>query len=91
MDCFYRSLILWIAVLSGAGSLCLGATRRAVLIGINQYNPPSGQVSTDPPKKSPSRKPLASGDVRHWTYPDLEGAINDVNLIEGLLLAPDFG
>jgi hypothetical protein len=91
MDRFYRLLILCIAVLSGAGSLCQGATRRAVLIGINQYNPPSGQLSADPPKKSPSRKPLVSGDVRHWTYPDLEGAVNDVNLIEGLLLAPDFG
>jgi hypothetical protein len=69
----------------------LGATRRAVLIGINQYNPESGQVSTAPAKKSPSRKALVSGDVRRWTYPDLEGAINDVNLIEALLLAPDFG
>ncbi len=84
-------LILWIAVLSGAATLCHAATRRAVLIGINQYNPPSGQPSSDPPKKSPSRKPLVSGDVRRWTYPDLDGAINDVNLIEGLLLAPDFG
>ena len=87
----YRFPILWIAVLSGLAGLCPGATRRAVLIGINQYNPPAGQVSADPPKKSPSRKALASGDVRHWTYPDLEGAINDVNLMEGLLLAPDFG
>lgn len=70
---------------------CLAATRRAVLIGINQYNPADGKVSTDPPKKSLSRKGLVSGDVRRWTYPNLEGAINDVNLIEGLLLAPDFG
>lgn len=29
--------------------------------------------------------------MRHWTYPDIEGAINDVNLIEGVLLAPNFG
>lgn len=85
------ALILFLCVLSEAGFPCLGATRRAVLVGINQYNPASGQVSADPPKQSPSRKGLASGDVRHWTYHDLEGAINDVNLIEGLLLAPDFG
>lgn len=91
MPRLYRLLILWAAVVSSFGTLCQGATRRAVLIGINQYNPPSGQLSTDPAKKSPTRKPLVSGDVRHWTYPDLEGAINDVNLIEGLLLAPDFG
>ena len=75
MDRFYRLLILWIAVLSGIASVCQGATRRAVLIGINQYNPPSGQASADPPKKSPSRKPLVSGDVRRWTYPDLEGTL----------------
>ena len=85
------TLIVFLCVLTEAGFPCLGATRRAVLIGINQYNPASGQVSADPAKKSPSRKALASGDVRHWTYHDLEGAINDVNLIEGLLLAPDFG
>jgi hypothetical protein len=78
-------------VLPEAAFPCLGETRRAVLIGINQDNPVAGQVSAGPPKKSPSRKGLVSGDVRRWTYPDLEGAINDVNLIEGLLLAPDFG
>ena len=85
------ALILLLAALPGAGFRCFGATRRAVLIGINQYNPEGGRVSTDPAKKSPSRKGLLSGDVRRWTYSDLEGAINDVNLIEGLLLAPDFG
>ncbi len=85
------ALILLLAALPGAGLECRGATRKAVLIGINQYNPEGGQVSTDAPKKSTSRKGLASGDVRHWTYPNLEGAINDVNLVEGLLLAPDFG
>jgi len=85
-------LLIFLVVLTQTALACLGATRRAVLIGINQYNPPQGsQVSAGPPKKSPSRKGLVSGDVRRWTYPDLEGAINDVNLIEGLLLAPDFG
>lgn len=68
-----------------------GASRRAVLIGINQYNPDDGQVSTGPPKTSSFRKGLVSGDVRHWRYSDLEGAINDVYFMEGLLLAPDFG
>src|SRR5271165_1403235 len=85
------ALILYLFVLSVIGSPCLAANRRAVLIGINQYNPAGGQVSTGPPKQSPSRKGLLSGDERHWNYHDLEGTINDVNLIEGLLLAPDFG
>ena len=83
--------ILLLCVLANASFPCWGATRRAVLIGINRYNPAGGQVSADPPKKSAFRKGLVSGDVRHWKYPDLEGAINDVNLIEGLLLAPEFG
>jgi len=86
------ALILFLAFLTEGAFPSLATTRRAVLIGINQYNPPAGsQVSPGPPKKSPGRKALTSGDVRRWTYPDLEGAINDVNLIEGLLLAPDFG
>jgi len=67
------------------------ASRRAILIGINEYNPPGSQASTAPPKKSPSRKALVGGDVRHWRYENLEGAINDVHLIKGLLLAPEFG
>ena len=82
-------LLLWVATETSVA--CFGETRRAVLIGINQYNPEGGEVSTAPAKKSPTRKGLASGDVRHWRYPDLEGAINDVALIRGLLLAPEFG
>ena len=74
-----------------AGQPSFGASRRALLIGINQYNPEGGQVATEPAKTSASRKGLVTGDVRHWTYSDLDGAINDVNLLEGLLLAPDFG
>lgn len=89
---YYRCTVLipFLALLCAAGTPCVGASRRAVLIGINQYNPP-GQVSAGPAKKSPNRKSLLSGDERHWQYHDLEGAVNDVNLIEGLLLAPDFG
>jgi len=86
MNRLRATVILLLVALPG-----FGATRRAVLIGINQYNPADGKVSTDPAKKSPSRRALVSGDVRHWTFPNLKGAINDVNLIEGLLLAPDFG
>ena len=85
------ALLLFLSVLAEMGFPCWGATRRAVLIGINQYNPSGGRVSIDPPKKSPFRKALVSGDVRHFTYPDLEGAVNDVNLIAGLLAAPEFG
>ncbi len=91
MPRFLFALISCLAVCIETAAPLWCATKRAVLIGINQYNPPPGQSSTAPAKKSPSRKALASGDVRHWTYPDLDGAINDVNLMEGLLLAPEFG
>jgi hypothetical protein len=86
----YAALSLCLAWLM-PGIPCHGATRRAVLIGINQYTPPGGHVSSGPAKTSPTRKALSSGDARHWLFSDLDGAINDVNLIEGLLLAPDFG
>ena len=86
---FCSALICFLYISSGASLPCMGATRRALLIGINQYE--GGEVSATPAKKSPSRKALASGDVRHWTYHNLEGAINDVNMIEGVLLAPEFG
>jgi hypothetical protein len=68
-----------------------GATRRALLIGIDRYNPPGSGLSSAPAKKSASRKALSSGDVRHWKYEDLDGPPNDVNLMEALLLAPEFG
>src|SRR4051794_8999714 len=87
----FSALILFLALLPAAGVPCFSATRRAVLIGINQYNPEGGPVASGPAEKSPSRKGLVSGDVRHWMFSDLEGAINDVTLVEGLLLAPDFG
>ena len=68
-----------------------GATRRALLIGIEQYNPPGSEDYTAPAPKSASRKGLVSGDVRHWRYENLRGPVNDVNLIEGILLSKDFG
>ncbi len=80
----------WVLLLFVAG-FCSAGTRRAVLIGINQYNPPGSSGNTAPAKNSAVRKGLVRGDVRHWKYPDLSGAIADVNLIEGLLLAPEFG
>jgi hypothetical protein len=88
---FCSGLVLFLCVLTEAGFPGFGETRRALLIGIDHYNPEDGRVSSSPAKKSSSRKGLVSGDVRHWRYPDLEGAINDVNLIQGLLLAPEFG
>jgi len=82
-----RAVCLFFALLLPA--FC--ATRRAVLIGIDRYNPQGEAVSTAPAKRSASRKGLAAGDVRHWKYVDLEGVVNDVNLVAGLLLAPEFG
>jgi hypothetical protein len=61
------------------------ANRRAILIGINIYNPPNATVSADPAVRGSGRKALLKGDPRHWYFPDLDGAINDVRLMESVL------
>src|SRR5215469_1618132 len=88
---FLPASILSIVLLIPGVSVALAATRRAILIGINQYNPPDLHACDNSSKPAASRRALVSGDVRHWRYTDLDGAINDVNLMEGLLLSPDFG
>jgi hypothetical protein len=77
----------WYALIFSVAAF--GASKRALLIGINQYE--GGEVSAVPAKRSPSRKGLIAGDVRHWKFQNLEGAINDVNLIEAVLLSPAYG
>lgn len=83
-----------IAVGVAAALLCSqgrAANRRAVLIGINNYNSAEIEQTQKVPGSSFPRKALAQGDVRYWEYPDLRGPIADVALVEGLLKSPDFG
>lgn len=65
---------------------CKASTRRAILIGINSYSSPPA-----PSKALIVRKPLVTGDVRHWVYRDLIGPLNDIDLIKSFLLSSDFG
>ena len=61
------------------------ANRKAILIGINVYNPPNGSVNVEPGVRGAGRKALLKGDPRHWYFPDLDGAINDIRLMESVL------
>jgi hypothetical protein len=67
------------------------SNRRAVLIGINQYNSDDAQGSINTQAAFVSRKPLTQGDPRYWHYPDLNGPVADIAIIEGLLKSSDFG
>lgn len=84
-----RTLIVVVTLTVGTAlsQSVFATTRRAILIGINNYN--SGDNRQSSVSKIP-RKSLSQGDVRYWQYNDLNGPIADVALIEGLLKSPDF-
>ncbi|HEX3880910.1 MAG TPA: caspase family protein [Bryobacteraceae bacterium] len=62
-------------------------TRRAVLIGIDNYNPDDGE------RARLQREPIATavprakteGDATYWRFDNLDGAINDISLIKSTL------
>jgi hypothetical protein len=63
--------------------------KSAVLIGIDIYNPrnPSAAKDTNPVVKRPSAK----GNWSAWSFPDLHGAVNDVELIQSILSSDKLG
>src|ERR1700733_13049006 len=69
---------------------CIAAAEQksAVLIGINIYNPDHPQ----PPQSNaqPVPRPAARGDWSAWYFPNLHGAVNDVNLMQGILESRGF-
>ena len=65
--------------------------RRAVLVGINQYNPPPElrtRLKAAPPVIF--KRPKVFGDANYWKFDNLEGATADVELVRGLLLGFGF-
>jgi len=63
--------------------------KSAVLIGIDLYNP----KNPPPAKSTPAlvKRPPARGNWSAWTFPDLEGAVNDAQLIESILSSDKLG
>jgi hypothetical protein len=79
-------------LLLGALAPAQGRTKKAVLIGINCYNPNSpecGKLSSAPVTTRVQRVPT-NGNWRYWNYLNLEGAVNDVELMKSILEAHQF-
>lgn len=64
-----------------------GETRRAVLVGIDNYNPESGDRARLLRAAGPAaaRRPAIEGDATYWRFENLDGAGNDVQLMQAVL------
>jgi Caspase domain len=62
-------------------------SRRAVLVGIDIYNPdPATRAQLQQkPVASSFPRPPAQGDALYWRIDNLDGSINDVTLMQGVL------
>jgi hypothetical protein len=73
--------------LTALGSTLKGESRRAILVGIDNYNPDSttqAQLLRD--LKPPTvKRPAVEGDAKYWRFDDLDGAVNDVRLMKAVL------
>lgn len=76
------TLLVFLSLLS-AGPLSHAQTRRALLIGINLYQPPHTTA------KRPAG--CTGGRCELTEYPNLEGSLNDVAAMRDLLASPKFG
>ena len=64
------------------------ATKKAVLIGINCYNPDSagcGALRSTPATQRVRRDGVTDNKWNYWRYRNLEGTINDVELMRSIL------
>jgi hypothetical protein len=78
---------LLVAVLAAFSSVLEGASRRAILVGIDNYNPDSStqaQLLRDL-KPSKVKRPAVQGDATYWRFDNLDGAVADINLMKGVL------
>ena len=74
-------------VLSAIGSALHGESRRAILVGIDEYNPdPDTQAQLLRDLHPPTlKRPAVEGDARYWRFANLDGAVNDVHLMQAVL------
>jgi hypothetical protein len=73
--------------LAAFGSALDGESRRAILVGIDSYNPDAAaQAQLLHDLKPPTvKRPAVEGDARYWRFDDLDGAVNDVRLMKAVL------
>ena len=76
-----------IVALAAFGSALHGESRRAVLVGIDNYNPdPATQAQLLRDLKPPAvKRPAVEGDAKYWRFDNLDGAVNDIHLMQAVL------
>ncbi len=62
-------------------------SRRAILVGIDNYNPDDGERARlqRQPVSTAVVRPKVEGDATYWRFDNLDGAINDVALMKSTL------
>jgi len=81
-----------VVVLAAFGSALHGESRRAILVGIDNYNPDAAtQAQLLRNLKPPAvKRPAIEGDARYWRFDNLDGAVSDVNLMKAVLQSLGF-
>jgi len=68
------------------GQSVTAQSRRAILVGIDQYNPdPATRVRIAEPSSPHYPRPAVDGDATYWRFDNLDGALNDVALMKDVL------
>jgi hypothetical protein len=83
-----RDRAAFLAVALAAFGLALhGESRRAILVGIDNYNPdPATQAQVLRDLKPPTvKRPAVEGDAKYWRFDNLDGAVNDIHLMQAVL------
>ena len=65
-------------------------TRRAVLVGIDQYETEDNGPAPSPPVRSSLKRIEPKGKSTRLPFGNLDGAVNDMREVEALLLTPRF-
>ena len=83
---------LLVLTLLALGSTLNGESRRAILVGIDNYNPDAAtQAQLLRDLKPPAvKRPAVEGDAKYWRFDNLDGAVNDINLIKDVLQSLGF-
>src|ERR1035438_6296057 len=83
---------LLVLTLLALGSALHGESRRAILVGIDNYNPDAAtQAQLLRDLKPPTvKRPAVEGDARYWQFANLDGAVNDIHYIKGVLQSLGF-
>lgn len=77
----------WLAVLLITPFISAAQSRRAVLVGIDDYNPdPAERARLErQPVSTAIQRPKVEGNATYWRFENLDGAINDIALMESSL------